>query len=93
MKLIRIHCHSEGEEKLSIHRLEFQPALLQNFAELGIIELEEDCITPAELQRVYKVLRLRRCLGVNLTGASVIVDLLERMEEMHDEIKRLKRGR
>ena len=93
MKLIRIHCHSETEEKLSIHHLDLHPGLLRTLAELGMIELDDDRITAGDLKRAYKVLRLRRCLGVNLTGASIIVELLERMEEMQDEITRLKRGR
>ncbi|MEW5785550.1 MAG: chaperone modulator CbpM [Bacillota bacterium] len=93
MKLIRIHCHSETEEKLSIYQLDLRPALLETLAELGILEIEEGLITPAELQRAYKALRLRNCLGVNWIGASVILDLLDRMEAMQEEINRLRKGR
>ena len=93
MKLIRIHCHSEPEEKLSIYQLDLRPELLESFAELGIVEIEAGCITPSELQRAYKALRLRRCLGVNWIGASVILDLLERMEEMQEELRGLRKGR
>lgn len=60
-------------------------------ADVGIVEIEEEHINFADLWRVYKVMRLRRNLGVNLTGASVIVELMEKMEAKDDEIKRLKK--
>lgn len=89
MKIIRID-YSETDERISTHRLELHPGLIEAFAELGIVEIKDGHIGPADLRRVYKVLRLRRGLGVNLAGASVIVELMERLEEMDEEIKRLR---
>lgn len=43
----------------------------------GTLEFTAD--TPA---RVRRMLRLRRDLGVNFTGAAIIVDLLERIEQL-----------
>jgi MerR family transcriptional regulator/heat shock protein HspR len=59
---------------------------------LGIVEIKDGYISHADLRRIHKVMRLHRSLGVNLAGASVIVDLMERLEAMEQEIKRLRKG-
>jgi hypothetical protein len=41
--------------------------------------------------RLRRVLRLRRDLGVNLTGASIVVDLVDRLERLEAELERLRR--
>ena len=43
--------------------------------------------TAAQLRRM---LRLHGDLGVNLTGAAIIVDLLERLERVEAELARLR---
>jgi MerR family transcriptional regulator, heat shock protein HspR len=91
MKLIIIHSHSEVEEKLPLKHSGLHPSLAKRLAELGVIEIEDGCITPAHLRRAFRVLRLWNSLKVNLTGASIVVELLEKMEEMQEEIKRLRR--
>ncbi len=90
MKLLRVHCHTESREKISVYSLEMHPDLIGFFKDLGVVEVEEDMISAEELLRVKKIMRLKSDLGVNLTGAAIIVDLLDRIEEMQDEIKRLK---
>lgn len=42
--------------------------------------------------RLRRMVRLRRDLGVNFTGAAVIVDLLERLERLELELARLRGG-
>ena len=42
--------------------------------------------------RLKRMLRLRLELGVNLPGAAVIVDLLERLTQMEAELGRLRAG-
>ncbi len=94
MKLIRV-CYEDytGEERICIRTLEWGPAEIERFQALGMIKLEGDRISADDLRRLRKALRLRRSLGVNLTGAAVIMELLERIENMEDEIRTLKKGR
>lgn len=64
--------------------------LLWKMADLGIIEIRQNCVRSDHIPRIFKALRLRRTLGVNLAGAGIILDLLDKLEEMKEEIKRLK---
>jgi MerR family transcriptional regulator/heat shock protein HspR len=70
-------------------------AMLARLVRLGIIEP----LTPAGREfpalsapRLKRMLRLRVELGVNLPGASVIVDLLERLARVEAELARLRGG-
>jgi len=90
MKLIRIHCHTEQGEAITEYKIEFHPDLLAIYQEMGIIELEDDSISFEDLLRLQKILRLKRNCGVNTVGATIIVDLLEKIEIMQGEIERLR---
>ena len=93
MKLVRV-CYEDytGEERICIRTLELRPSQIELFQALGMIELEGDRITLGELRRIRKALRLRRSLGVNLTGAAVILELLEKIEDLEDELRVLRKG-
>lgn len=68
--------------------LSFQPVLLERLAAIGFVEMKNKMFTAEEVERVRRLIRIRQSLGVNLSGAAIIVELLERMEEMHDEMER-----
>lgn len=91
MKLIRIHCHTDLNESLTSYNLEIHPDLLDLYRQLGIIEVEEGLISHEDLRRLQKMIRLRDKLGVNTIGASIIVDLLDKIETMQDELDNLRR--
>lgn len=76
---------------VDIQSLGVHPDVVQSLGELGIVEVINSRMRSDQVQRLYRVLGLRRSLGVNLTGASIIVDLLDRMEELQGEIERLRR--
>ena len=66
-----------------------RPTVLARLIRLGVVEpirSESPEFTADTLARVRRMLRLHAQLGVNFTGAAIIVDLLERLE-------RLERGR
>lgn len=62
--------------------LGYAPSLLERLAAVGAIEPRSGMLSPKDLGRVETILRLRRSLGVNLPGAVIIAELLERLEEM-----------
>lgn len=89
MTLIKIY-YDSSEERLPLSSLEFSPDLLKSLAEMGIITLHQEYISSRELRRVKRLLRLKSRLGVNLVGSAIILDLLDRIEELETEIQSLK---
>lgn len=90
MKLVRIHYHSDRQEIIDSYQLEYHPEQLALYEEMGIIDLEDGGLTYKELRRLKKIIRLKKNCAVNTIGASIIVDLLDRIEELEDEIKRMR---
>ncbi|KUG02656.1 hypothetical protein ASZ90_020024 [hydrocarbon metagenome] len=90
MRMIRI-CYHTAYDKLPISELDIHPDLLDILEELGIVQIKDNCIESQDSRRLYKMMRLKEFLGVNFNGAAVIVELLQRIEELEEEIERLKR--
>lgn len=91
MTLIRVY-YENIEQEIDIAELELHPEMLVRLRDLGIIEFSEGKILPLELKRAHQVLRLRSSLGVNLTGAAIILELLNRIYELQDKIEELTGG-
>jgi hypothetical protein len=74
------------------HRI--SKALIIEFKEYGLVELieQEDSlyIPKGELPKAEKILRLHSELDINLEGIEVITQLLNRVEEMQNEMTRLR---
>ncbi|HZK25056.1 MAG TPA: chaperone modulator CbpM [Oscillospiraceae bacterium] len=80
----------ESDAWFSIHALDYHPELLERLTLLGIITVKDEMIHSSDLARLRKLFRLRSCLGVNVTGAAIILDLLARVEELQEEIRHLR---
>lgn len=69
---------------------------LARLVELGLVEpiaAGMNVFTAAQAERLKRMLRLHEDLGVTLLGASIIVDLLERLTSLESELARLRRPR
>jgi MerR family transcriptional regulator/heat shock protein HspR len=69
---------------------------LSTLVRLGIVEpvtANAPAFTAATAARLRRMLRLRRDLGVNLIGAAIILDLVDRLERTAVELERLRAGR
>ncbi len=91
MKLIHIHCHTDLGERITARSVGIHPDLLAIYEEMGLITLKEESISCADLRYLQRILRLKQNCGVNTIGASIIVDLLDRIEFLQDEVERLRR--
>jgi MerR family transcriptional regulator/heat shock protein HspR len=70
-------------------RCEVEIAFLERLASGGLLpECDARRGPPETTLRVRRIVRLQRDLGVNLEGASVIMDLLARIDVLEREIKR-----
>lgn len=82
---------TEDETLVDLESLELHPEIIELLAEFGIVELHRGGIRADHAARAEKIMRLRRNLGVNLSGAAIILELLERIEQLQDQIEHLKR--
>lgn len=70
------------------------PETLQRLIRIGLVEPEEpDQFTAATAERLDRMLRLHHDLEVDLIGAAIIVDLLERLDRMEADLRQLRRDR
>ncbi|MDO9574708.1 MAG: chaperone modulator CbpM [Candidatus Contubernalis sp.] len=76
---------------VDLTQLGLPEGLIRKMSEMGIVEMRNNCVRSDQIARIYKAMRLRQNLGINLAGAGVILDLMEEMESLREEIKRLKR--
>jgi chaperone modulatory protein CbpM len=72
--------------------------LVEAMVEQGILEPSGRrgshwCFPSSSLRRTRVTLHLQRDLGVNLAGAALALDLLERIDELNVRLRALDRGR
>ena len=72
------------------------PELISKFVKFGLItpvEKIEDRLLfdPAAIHRVLTIIRLRQSLSINLSGISVVLDLLDKLTSFQRENERLRR--
>ena len=82
----------EESEWIEIEKLGISSDIIKRMSELGIIEIRNNRIGTHQLNRIFKALRLKKSLGINLAGASVILDLLDRMDQLEQELEKLKKA-
>ncbi len=76
---------------------ELHPALVEDFIRYGLIEPAAaeapDLFFPIScIERLRRIIRLRRDLGVNLEGVAVILEMRQHLEELQKELERLRRS-
>lgn len=70
--------------------------LITRLVRLGLLETvgeatDEPLVPQRAIVRLRRMQRLRRDLGVNFSGASIILDLVQRMNEMNRELAEMRR--
>lgn len=71
------------------------PEMVAQLVDWGLVEPEirepELLFSEAVVPRIWRILRLRRDLGINLAGIGVVLELLDKIESMEREIARLRK--
>ncbi len=70
------------------------PQTLRMYERIGLIEPERTpnnvrLYSDADIERLRRIQRLTQELGVNLAGVEVILSLLDKIDQMQEEIERL----
>lgn len=79
-----------------VERTGIVPACMAELVEMGWVEpvrtqAEEYLFRTRDVYRIQKLLRLVKDLDISLAGASIIVDLVTRIEELENEVAALRR--
>jgi MerR-like DNA binding protein len=71
--------------------------LVFHFINLGLLDpvetTTEPCFAVSAVLRIRRMVRIHHDLGVNWTGLGVVMDLLNKIEDLEEEIARLKAER
>ncbi len=71
-------------------RCDVQVGFIHRLVRVGVLEApagaRPGCLRAEATLRVRQVVRLQEHLGVNLEGAAIILDLLERIEALENEL-------
>ncbi len=74
--------------------LEVHPQTLRLYERQGLVNPQRRghirMFSDADIERVRRILRLKQDLGVNLAGIEVILNLLDRIDEMQQEMERIR---
>ncbi len=92
--------NSIGDDLLSLSELAYlsrlHPELIARFVDLGLLEPRarkntgELLFDSEAVPTARKIWRLRQQLGINYVGIGLVLDLLDRIEDLENEIRRLK---
>jgi hypothetical protein len=88
-------CQDNGDslqcDMIMISELPYQRQVINRLSVLGVIDVADGMLPVNQVDRIAKILRLRHNFGVNLSAATIICDLLDRIGKMEKQIEYLKR--
>jgi chaperone modulatory protein CbpM len=74
------------------HQVEY--TFISSLHDAGLVEItiidQAEYIPETELQKLEKMIRLHRDLEINVAGIEAITHLLERVDNMHEEMRMLR---
>ena len=93
------HTQVSPRETLTLDELsrlvDLHPEMVLRLVELGLVDPEVGepgwLFQDAAVSRIWKIRRLHRDLGINWAGIGVVLDLLDRIDDLEREIARLRK--
>lgn len=64
--------------------------IIERFTRLGLIEPEGTMLRPQDVTRIIQIIRLRQDLGLNLIGASMVLDMAQEIAQLKSQIQALR---
>ena len=61
--------------------------IVERFAELGLIEPVGSMLRSRDIGRISQIQRLRQDLGLNLVGASMVLDMAQEIAQLRAQLK------
>ncbi len=77
--------------------VDMHPQTLRLYERLGLLKPARHGLnrlySDYDIARLRQIQRLTQDMGVNLAGVEIILNLLERIEELQDEVEQVRQGR
>lgn len=77
--------------------VEMHPQTLRLYERLGLLKPARQGLnrlySDYDIARLRQIQRLTQDMGVNLAGVEIILNLLERIEELQDQVEQVRQGR
>jgi|SRR5713101_2426300 len=82
---------------IAARMVDMHPQTLRLYERLGLLKPARRgfnrLYSDADIARLRQIQRLTQEMGVNLAGVEIILNLLEKIEELQDEIEQVRQGR
>jgi MerR family transcriptional regulator/heat shock protein HspR len=82
---------------IAARMVEMHPQTLRLYERLGLLkparQRQNRLYSDYDIARLRQIQRLTQDMGVNLAGVEIILNLLERIEELQDEVEQVRQGR
>lgn len=89
--LSRVVVSHEGDRLYSFEQAailtQTSVTLVESFATLGLIEPIGAMLRSQDLTRIVQIQRLRRDLGLNLVGASMVLDMAQEIAQLRAQLQ------
>ncbi len=76
--------------ELAARQLAVTPRVLVRYEKLGLVRVAHDGnvegYEPSQVRRLWTIMSFQRDLGINLAGVEVILNLCDRMTELHHHL-------
>jgi hypothetical protein len=66
--------------------------LVERLVSLDLVQAENQMLRVQELDRIAKILRLRRDLGLNLVGAGMVLELTQELAQLKARLRAYQQG-
>lgn len=66
--------------------------LVERLVALDLVQAENQMLRVQELDRIAKILRLRRDLGLNLVGAGMVLELTQELAQLKARLRAYQQG-
>lgn len=89
--LSRVVVSQEGDRLYSFEQAailtQTSVTLVESFATLGLIEPIGAMLRSQDITRIVQIQRLRRDLGLNLVGASMVLDMAQEIAQLRAQLQ------
>ncbi len=94
-QISRVVVSLEGENLISFEQAatitQTSVTVIERFTSLGLIEPEGAMLRPQDVTRIIQIIRLRQDLGLNLIGASMVLEMAQEIAQLKSQVEALRK--